>query len=218
MRLLQLPAHEYRRERWRNGLGWTREIHRLPEGAADWTWRASIAEVGADAPFSAFPGCDRELVLLAGEGMDLVFDDGERVPLRPPHQRHRFAGERGLHAELVAGPTHDFNLIWRRDAIEATVLHRPLVGPMVFFDEPGVDWLLHVLSGQARFKDLARPMHLDTGDSALLRHDTDGPSRLILEGGGEVLLARLARRDAAGATRATDATGVARAVGATGAT
>ena len=198
MRLLHLPAQEYRRERWRNGLGWTREIHRHPEGAADWTWRASIAEVDADAPFSAFPGCDRELVLLAGEGMDLVFDDGERAPLRPPHQRHRFAGERGLHAELVAGPTHDFNLIWRRDALEATVLHRPVVGPMVFFDEPGVDWLLHVLSGQARFKDLARPMHLDTGDSALLRHDPSGPSRLILDGGGEVLLARLARRDAAG--------------------
>lgn len=195
MRLLALPAEGFRRERWRNGLGWTREIHRHPEAAADWTWRASIAEVDADAPFSAFPGCDRELVLLAGEGMDLVFDDdGERVPLRPPHQRHRFAGERALHAELVAGPTHDFNLIWRREALEVTMLHRPLVGPMVFFAEPGVSWLAYVLAGEARFKDLARPLHLQVGDAVLLRADPDGAPRLILEGGGEVLLARLAPR------------------------
>ena len=68
MRLLHLPAHEYRRERWRNERGWTREIHRHPEGAAEWAWRVSIAEIDHDAPFSAFPGVDRELVLLHGNG------------------------------------------------------------------------------------------------------------------------------------------------------
>lgn len=191
MRLLHLPAHEYRRERWRNERGWTREIHRQPEGAAQWHWRASIAEIDHDAPFSAFPGCDRELVLLAGEGMHLHFDDGESATLLPPHQRLRFAGERPLRAELIAGPTHDFNLIWRREAVEATLLHRPLVGPMVFFAEPGTTWLLHLLQGQAEFKDLARPLRLGQGDSALLLPDPDGPSRLILQGGGELLLAKL---------------------------
>jgi environmental stress-induced protein Ves len=68
MRIVHLPANEYRRERWRNQLGWTREIYRQPQDDADWSWRASIAEVDRDAPFSAFPGCDRELVLLAGDG------------------------------------------------------------------------------------------------------------------------------------------------------
>lgn len=194
MRLLHLPAHEYRRERWRNERGWTREIHRHPEGVADWQWRVSIAEVDADAPFSAFPGCDRELVLLAGEGMDLVFEDGERVPLRPPHDRHRFAGERALRAELVSGPTHDFNLIWRREGVDAILLHRPLVGPMVFFAEPGVTWLAHLMSGQAAFKDLPRPLRLAAGDSVLMLPDPDGPARLILEGGGELLLAKLVAR------------------------
>ncbi|MBY4597777.1 HutD family protein [bacterium BD-1] len=191
MRLLHLPAYEYRRERWRNERGWTREIHRHPEGAADWLWRASIAEIDQDAPFSAFPGCDRELVLLAGEGMHLHFDDGETHTLLPPHERLRFAGERPLRAELLSGPTHDFNLIWRRDAVDATLLHRPLVGPMVFFAEQGVTWLVHLLRGQAWFKDLARPLRLEQGDSVLLLPDPDGPSRLILEGGGELLLAKL---------------------------
>jgi len=193
MRLLHLPANEYRRERWRNERGWTREIHRHPEGAADWAWRVSIAEIDHDAPFSSFPGCDRELVLLSGEGMRLVFDDAEggTVTLNPPHDRLRFAGERALHAELVDGPTHDFNLMWKRDAVQATLLHRPLVGPMVFFAEPGVTWLVYVMEGHAQFKDLARPLRLAQFDSVLLLPDTDGRARFILEGGGELLLCRI---------------------------
>jgi environmental stress-induced protein Ves len=196
MRLLHLPAHEYRRERWRNERGWTREIHRHPEGAADWLWRASIAEIDHDAPFSAFPGVDRELVLLHGNGMHLKFDDGDAVTLNPPHDRIRFAGERPLHAELLDGPTHDFNLMWKRDALQATLLHRPLVGPMVFFAEPGVTWFVHLMQGTARFKDLARPLHLAQHDSVLLIPDADGKSRLILEGGGELLIARISALDA----------------------
>lgn len=191
MRIVHLPANEYRRERWRNERGWTREIHRHPEGSGEWQWRASIAEIDQDAPFSAFPGCDRELVLLAGEGMRLTFDDGESVVLMPPHERIRFSGERPLAAELVNGPTHDFNLIWRRDAVQVTVLHRPLVGAMVFFAEPGTTWLIHLIQGQAFFKDLARPLRLDQGDSALLLPDADGPSRRIIDGGGELLLAKI---------------------------
>ena len=198
MRLLHLPANEYRRERWRNEAGWTREIHRHPEGTAEWQWRVSIAEIDHDAPFSAFPGCERELVLLAGEGMRLVFDDGEAVALSPPHDRVRFAGERPLRAELVDGPTHDFNLMWKRDAVSATLLHRPLVGPMVFFAEPGVTWLVYLMQGQAQFKDLARPLRLAQFDSVLLLPDAEGPSRMILEGGGELLLAKLEPRDSAG--------------------
>ena len=200
MRLLHLPANEYRRERWRNECGWTREIFRHPEGSGDWQWRASIAEIDHDAPFSTFPGCDRELVLLAGEGMRLVFDDddGGTVALAPPHDRLRFAGERPLHAELVDGPTHDFNLMWKRDAVSATLLHRPLVGPMVFFAEPGVTWLVYLMQGQAQFKDLARPLHLAQFDSVLLLPDAEGPSRMILEGGGELLLAKLEPRESAG--------------------
>jgi environmental stress-induced protein Ves len=54
-----IPANEYRRERWKNGLGWTREIAREPADGDAWTWRLSIAEVEKDGPFSAFPCCDR---------------------------------------------------------------------------------------------------------------------------------------------------------------
>ncbi|HVI57370.1 MAG TPA: HutD family protein [Luteimonas sp.] len=185
-----IHANEYRRERWRNDLGWTREIHaaRRP-GREDWDWRLSIAEIEQDAPFSAFPGVDRELVLLRGNGLRLRFDDGEACVLEPPHGRLRFAGERAVTGELVDGPTHDFNLMWRRGAIAAELLHRPLVGPMVFFAAPGTTWALHLLAGQARFDATSGLPLLQAGDTALLAAPEH--TRFLLDGGGELLAMRL---------------------------
>lgn len=194
MNVTLIPANEYRRERWKNGLGWTREIVRWPEEAETWDWRLSIAEVDKGGPFSTFSGVERELVLLSGEGMHLHFHDGEKIALLPPHDRHRFAGERVLNAELVSGPTQDFNFMWRRDRVEATLLHRPLVGPMVFFAEPGVRWAAYVLSGRAVVKDQLLPLAMEQGDTALIEpHREHGRiNRVILEGGGELILVRIA--------------------------
>jgi environmental stress-induced protein Ves len=62
-------------------------------------------------------------VLLSGAGMDLQFTDaGETVHLSGDNRRVRFAGERPIEAALVDGPTTDFNLIWRRDAFDVSVL------------------------------------------------------------------------------------------------
>jgi len=193
MHIQLIPANEYLRTRWRNGLGWTREITRSPIDADNWHWRLSIAEVDKDGPFSAFENIDRELILLAGEGMRLIFADGESVTLNPPHDKHRFAGERALSAELINGPTQDFNVMWQRDRYETQVLHRPLVGPMVFFSEKNVTWAIYMLSGMAQFKDQVLPMQLQQGDSALLFPDEIG-GRLILDGGGEVLLVKMQER------------------------
>lgn len=190
MHIQLIPANEYQRTRWKNGLGWTREITRYPAGAENWQWRLSIAEVDKDGPFSAFENIDRELILLHGEGMCLNFADGDSVTLHPPHDKHRFAGERELSAELISGPTQDYNVMWQRDHYDAQVLHRPLIGPMVFFSEKNVTWAIYMLSGMAQFKDQLVPMHLQQGDSALLLPDDLG-NRLILDGGGEVLLVKL---------------------------
>jgi hypothetical protein len=192
-----IPANEYRRERWKNGLGWTREILRWPEDAETWDWRLSIAEVDKGGPFSTFAGIDRELVLLSGEGMHLNFEDGESVTLLPPHDHHRFAGERPLSADLISGPTQDFNLMWQRDRVEATLLHRPLVGPMLFFAEPGVRWAAYVLSGRAVVKDQLLPMAMEQGDTALIEPNHGRTNRVILEGGGELLLVRIVDLDGA---------------------
>lgn len=184
-----LPANTYRRERWKNGAGWTREILRWPQ-AGDWDWRLSVAEIEEDAPFSRFSGVERELVLLSGNGVRLRFDDGRSVELQPPHARVRFAGEDGVRGELIDGPTQDFNLMWRREAIDAQLWHRPLVGPMVIFAEAATTWVVHLLAGQARFADDSRLPDLAAGDTAVF---SAGAERLrhVLDGAGEALLIRL---------------------------
>ncbi|MET4618055.1 environmental stress-induced protein Ves [Stenotrophomonas sp. 2619] len=186
-----IPSFEYRRERWRNGLGWTREILRVPD-TGEWQVRLSIAEIEQDAAFSAFPGIERELVLLRGQGLRLRFADGAVHTLLPPHDRMRFAGEAEIHGELVDGLTHDFNLMWRRDALEAELLHRPLVGSMFFFTEPAVAWAIHLLAGQAQFEGDTDLPPMDAGDTAWL---AAGPrKRFALRGGGELLAIRLSAR------------------------
>ena len=185
-----IPANTYRRERWKNQLGWTREIARSP-GAGDWDWRMSIAEIEEDAPFSRFDGIERELVLLSGNGLKLQFDDGEVRELLPPHERLRFAGERAVTGVLVDGPTQDFNLMWRRDAIQARLWHRPLVGPMVVFVEPGSTWAIHLVAGQARFADDSGLPPMAAADTALLVGGGTSRQRFVLDGGGEVLVMQL---------------------------
>lgn len=184
-----IPANEYRRERWKNGLGWTREIIRVPESDA-WHWRLSIAEIERDAAFSVFPGVDRELVLVRGNGLRLRFGDGRCVTLEPPHGKLRFRGEDDVYGELVDGLTHDFNLMWRRDAVRAELFHRPLVGPMLFFAEPGVSWAIHLLAGQAAFDVADGLPALWTGDTAFLVSN-EGRRRYALQGGGELLAIRI---------------------------
>jgi environmental stress-induced protein Ves len=184
-----IRSNTYQRERWRNGHGWTREIARDP-AEAPWNWRLSIAEIEEDAPFSRFDGVDRELVLLSGNGLALHFDDGVEQVLSPPHDRVRFAGERAVDGRLVDGPTQDFNLMWRRDAIDARLWHRPLVGPMVLFAAPGQVWAIYLIAGQARFADDSPLTGLAAGDTALLVGGGER-RRFVLDGGGEVLVIRL---------------------------
>jgi environmental stress-induced protein Ves len=195
-----VPAGDCRRVRWKNNAGWTREIcacrldGRDGVQAQEWDWRLSIAEIEADAPFSSFPGVERELVLLSGNGLRLRFDDGECHELLPPYQRLRFSGERALVGELVDGPTEDLNLMWRRGTVEATLWHRPLVGAMVAFVEPGETWAMHLLAGGATVGGDAHPLRLARGDTLLLRGGTGERMRHVIDGGGEMLLVRIAAR------------------------
>jgi environmental stress-induced protein Ves len=96
---------------WRNGGGVTREIAVFPGGDDDFRWRLSIADVGVDGPFSAFPGYRRVITVLSGAGMRLTVDgvEHEVSPLVP----FEFPGAALTSCVLVAGPVTDLNLIVR---------------------------------------------------------------------------------------------------------
>ncbi|KRE96596.1 histidine utilization protein HutD [Frateuria sp. Soil773] len=101
---------------WKNGLGRTREIavHPPAAGMDDFLWRVSIAEVGSAAPFSSFPGIDRTIALLDGEGFTMTLDDGRTHALTAPCEPFAFPGEAQVAVRLAGGPTRDFNLMVRR--------------------------------------------------------------------------------------------------------
>lgn len=198
-----IPANGYRRERWANGAGWTRAICACRfEGAQgievpEWDWRMSVAEIEAPAPYSLLPGIEREQVLLSGNGLRLRFADGATHELLPPHQRLRFPGDRECAGEPVDGRVEAFNLMWRRDAVEATLWHRPLVGSMVVFVDPGTTWAVYLLSGRMAIgHGLDSHADLMQGDSALLRSDGTR-TRHALDGSGEALLVRIRPRQEA---------------------
>lgn len=106
---------------WRNGGGQTREVAAEPPGARagdPFAWRVSVATVASDGPFSAFPGVDRSLWLLDGQGMRLDVA-GQEVLLDAPGTRFDFPGEAPIRAELLGGPTLDLNLMCARARIRA---------------------------------------------------------------------------------------------------
>lgn len=194
-----LRAQDCVRTRWKNGLGWTREVARgcLPPDAPSaeivdgWDWRLSIGEIDADADFSTFHGVDRELTLLSGAGVRLRGADGSLREVLPPHGSARFDGETRLHGERVDGRVEVLNLMWRRDAVAVQSWFRPLVGPMLVFAAPGETWLVHLVAGHARLDRDERTPLLEMGDSVLLSA-TDARERCLLEGAGAVVLAKLA--------------------------
>jgi environmental stress-induced protein Ves len=193
MRCTLLPSFEYRRERWRNGLGWTREIH--SDAAESWGLRCSVAEIDQDGAFSRFPGMHRDMVLLQGAGLRLLRPDAPSHELLPPHGRASYSGEDAVSAELIDGPCHALNLIHDPSQYEVELLHRPLVGPMVFFIEPSVTWLIYVLSGHAADKQQPKGPAAAVGDSLLLSAGEDSTGgRCLIDGGGELLLLRLRTR------------------------
>ena len=117
-RLADCPARP-----WKNGLGRTRELAVHPHGAGmdDFLWRVSVAEVESAAPFSAFPGIDRVIALLDGDGFTMALDDGCVHALTTPCAPFAFPGELGVQVALAGGPSRDFNLMLRRDRARGSI-------------------------------------------------------------------------------------------------
>lgn len=107
---------------WKNGGGATREIVCQPPGAGmdSFDWRVSIATIASAGPFSVFPGVDRVIMLLEGDGVHLRGEGVDHrldVPLAP----FPFAGDVALDCALLGGTSSDFNVMTRRGTLRADV-------------------------------------------------------------------------------------------------
>ena len=141
-RLLRNAGH--RRMPWKNGGGETVEVIVHPQGAdfTDFGWRVSMATVAADGPFSVFPGIDRTLALLSGEGMALSVEGlGERL-LTPASAPLAFPADAPTAARLTGGPVTDLNVMTRRGVFRHTLARHVAEGALPLPDTAGQRLLL----------------------------------------------------------------------------
>jgi environmental stress-induced protein Ves len=196
MRLEHLMPAEYRVMPWQNGRGATAEIRRQPrdgEASLAFDWRLSLAAIDADSEFSLFPGYDRSILTVDGDGIELIVGERAPVELGPRAAPYAFPGDEPAHCRLLGGPTRDFNVMTRRGRASHTLLRRPLVGPMVLLPEPHVVWAVHVLAGWTRPQNDAAAATAQAGDT-LIVHLEAGDRPFVLGGSGELALARIAQR------------------------
>jgi len=195
---------------WKNGLGITREIAAAPAGASmdAFLWRVSIADVDTASPFSRFPGIDRTIVLLEGDGFTMTLDGTRTHALTVPCEPFSFPGEAQVAVALAGGATRDFNLMVRRGAArgelevwrqtqqvqQARQSTQPQRGRTLSADVA----LLYCASGaltvtlgdaRANAQADAQRHHLLTGDT--LRIDAPNALSCTMEGEGALLAIRL---------------------------
>jgi environmental stress-induced protein Ves len=168
-----LRADDYRRMPWKNGGGETVEIAVFPHDASvdSFDWRISMAGVAEDGPFSIFPGVDRTLSVLEGNGIDLTIDGRGATRLTQASAPLAFPADAPTTARLVDGPIRDLNVMSRRGAFSHLVEHRS-------------DPMLDSHSTQCRLVFCKRgDLRVSSGD----HHETLGPKDALLCNRGEVI-------------------------------
>lgn len=178
----------YRSMPWKNGGGTTREVIsgvvQAPpvsaESADGFDWRVSIAEVDAGGPFSAFPGVDRVITLVEGEGMVLTVDGTPQQvdPLSP----FAFSGDAATECRLEAGAVRDMNVMTRRGRATAEVQVLAARGTEMTCAGGGTLLVMAITEGITVDKPDGREIALGRLDC--VRHE--GPGTLALRGDGTV--------------------------------
>jgi environmental stress-induced protein Ves len=154
----KLGPDDYRTMPWKNGLGFTTELLIDPPGAtleAGFRWRISTAAVAQSGPFSSFPGFDRTLMLLEGDGLELDHGPHGRATLPGPLVPVRFKGEWETRGRLLGGACRDFNVMSRRaEARHDLTLLRAGPDPAPLPEAPVL--LLYCCAGAAKLDGMGK--------------------------------------------------------------
>jgi len=161
MRVVRPDAH--RIMPWKNGAGTTTEIAIDPPGAdvaGRFRWRLSIADVEQSGPFSAFPGYDRTIMVIAGRGMELAVGGGPPRRLDRPFEPFVFSGDAPADCRLLEGPIRDFNLMVERSSARSRLEILQLDAAPRLHDVMGGELIVHCFDGAV---DLTLPAGAPAG-------------------------------------------------------
>jgi uncharacterized protein len=164
MRILR--TGDYRVMPWKNGRGITTEIFVVPEDAGlsgrPLDWRVSIADVASDGPFSQFPGYNRHIMAIEGQGMVLEGAPDGQISLADNFVPRRFSGDWQISGRLLAGPVRDFNLMARRDSCDSRLEVHEATSKLRL-DAAASTLLIYVVDGE-----IAASGHVLTGGETIL--------------------------------------------------
>jgi uncharacterized protein len=165
MRIIR--RQDFRKSRWRNGMGASWEIDSFPSDTEDFGWRFATALIETDVPFSHYRDVDRIFTLISGQGLDLEFAGRPSLAVDRLFLPHPYPCDVPSFCRLRGGPCVALNLFTRRGSWSATVdilssgAEIAHDGPILFF----------ALEGAADLDGAA----LGEGDAAITeRHATAG--------------------------------------------
>lgn len=181
-----LKADEYRRMPWRNGRGETAEIAIGPAAATldDFDWRVSMARIDADGPFSIFPGTDRTLAVLRGDGLHLSTAGGAPVELTCDSEPLGFRGDVAADATLIDSSVTDLNVMTNRARLRHSMRRLRLAGSVELAIKAPLA-LLVCAQGAAQIEVNAQNAGLATLDTYLV---DEAPATLRIFGDAMALL------------------------------
>ncbi|MEI5680142.1 HutD family protein [Mesorhizobium sp. CGMCC 1.15528] len=190
-----IRASEHRRMPWKNGGGETTEIAISPAGATtgDFDWRLSMARVESGGPFSMFPGIDRTLAVLDGDGLLLTIEGMEPAALTSRSEPLAFPGDAPTSAELIGGAVTDLNIMTRRGKLAHSMRRLRVAAGSTALSTDGSEVLLFCHEGQARIVTGSKSADLGALDTL---HLTETPGHLLIEADDAVLFVISLKRTA----------------------
>ncbi len=185
--MIVIDTSEYRVMPWKNGGGSTTEIAISPPGSTldTFDWRVSMATVGEPGPFSAFPGIDRTLSVLQGNGIRLDID-GKPVTLVRGSPPLPFAADIPVYGTPIDGGIVDLNVMTRRGRYRHEVLH--LTGETrLMAASSGATALLLAVTAM-RIAEDGKATTLPAGATARLERPAAGQFEITADGPIELFL------------------------------
>jgi environmental stress-induced protein Ves len=186
-----IRAADCRTTRWKNGGGSTTEIAIEPPDASleCFDWRISMAQVASDGPFSEFPGIDRTLAVISGNGLQLSIAGKPAMTLDRGSDPVRFPGDAATSARLLSGEITDLNVMSRRKRFSHLLL-RVQKATTRSFNSDDVAIVLS-LDGETCLSSSGKNVSLDHGDAAVLTRAIDLSFEITPPNPGECYLVLL---------------------------